>query len=111
MSYPVKYFETKTNRPIIEFLSTLDEKTYGKCLKNIDVLKMYGPFLRMPYVKKITADLFELRIRGRDGIRFLFARKNNIFYLLHGFKKKRQKLLPRDIKIAKSRLTYITYML
>ncbi|PJC80263.1 hypothetical protein CO008_02385 [Candidatus Roizmanbacteria bacterium CG_4_8_14_3_um_filter_36_12] len=37
----------------------------------------------------------------------MFAYKKSVFYLLHGFKKKRQKLLPKDIKIAQDRLTFV----
>jgi len=61
----------------------------------------------MPYVKKINQNLHELRIRGKIEVRILFAYKYNVFYLLHGFKKKRQKLLLKDIAIAENRLNYI----
>ena len=74
-------------------------------------MRKYGLIMGMPHIKKINKDLFELRVRGKIQVRFLFTYKNNTFYLLHGFKKKRQKLLQKDIKTAEKRLTYITYML
>lgn len=107
MIHNVVYFKTTSHNPIEELLSSLDNSTYSKCFKNIDLLEKYGLIIGMPYVKKINKNLYELRIRGKIEVRILFAYKYNIFYLLHGFKKKRQKLLLKDIAIAENRLNYI----
>ena len=107
MIYKVVYFQTNNHNPIEELLLSLDSPTYSKSLKTINLLEKYGLIIGMPYVKKVNKNLYELRVRGKIEIRILFAHKYNVFYLLHGFKKKRQKLLSKDIMIAENRLNYI----
>ncbi len=107
MIYKVVYFRTNNHNPIEELLLSLDDPTYSKSLKTINLLEKYGLVIGMPYVKKISKNLYELRIRGKIEIRILFANKYSVFYLLHGFKKKRRKLLSKDIMIAEHRLNYI----
>ena len=72
-----------------------------------DLLEKYGPEIGMPYVRKIGNNLFELRIRKQESIRFFFTLKNNTIWILHGFKKKRMKIPNKEIKIALNRLTLI----
>ena len=54
----------------------------------------------MPHSKKITGDLFELRIRGRQEIRILYTFYRSQIILLHGFIKKTPKIPPKELKIA-----------
>lgn len=61
----------------------------------------------MPYVKKITSQLFELRIKEREEVRFLFTVRKNKIIILHGFKKKKGKIPKKEIEIAQKRLTEI----
>lgn len=105
--YEVIFFEINNNSPPEDFLFKLDEKTFSKCLKLLDLLENYGLSIGMPYIKKITGEIFELRIRGKVEVRFLFSFKNNKFYILHGFKKKKNKILAKDIMVARNRLTLI----
>lgn len=105
--YKVLFFEINNRQPVEDFLYSLDEQVISKCLKAIGILEKYGLSAGYPFVKKIMKEIFELRIKGKTEVRFLFTYKREIFYLLHGFKKKRQKLLLKDIKIAQMRLTDI----
>lgn len=107
MIYKIVYFQTTSHSPIKELLLGLDNSTYAKSLKIINLLEKYGLIIGMPYVKKINKNIYELRIRGKIELRILFTQKFNIFYLLHCFKKKRQKLLTKDIAIAENRLNFI----
>ncbi len=61
---------------------------------------------RVPHVKKLTGtELWELRILGSDSVRVLYvAMTGKTFVLLHGFKKKKDKTPPKEIKTAESRL-------
>jgi len=97
----VIFFEINNRSPAEDFLFSLDEKTLSKCLKIINLLENYGLSIGMPYIKKITNEIFELKVR------FLFSFKEKRFYILHGFKKKKSKILPKDIAIARNRLTLI----
>lgn len=107
MSYQIIFFETQNQPPVEEFLFNLDNKTFAKCLKIINLLEAYGLSIGMPYVKKISKILFELKIKGQVEVRFLFVLKYGQFYLLHGFIKKRQKIMTKDIYLANKRLTMI----
>lgn len=58
-------------------------------------------------IKKVQNKLFELRIRGKEKIRFLFTCRGQNFYILHGFKKKTNKIPKKEIILAIKRLEQI----
>ena len=93
---------------IKDFIRKLDPIPRGKISKAITLLRDYGPLVGMPYSKKISADLYELRIRGRQEIRILYAIKHDQILLLNVFKKQTQKLPLREIVTALKRLESLT---
>lgn len=104
MSWNVYFFETKRGERIVkEFIKNLQEETSSKIFKGIDLLKVHGPFLGMPYSKRLTNEIHELRIRGKQEIRILYSFSRNNVHLLHGFKKQTQKTPKNEIKIAEIR--------
>ncbi len=107
LKYEIIFFANAKHSPVEEFISSLSKPTIAKTLRLLDLLGTYGPPIGMPYVKKITADLFELRIRGQEEVRILFSMKKNILYLLHVFKKKQMKIPSREIETAQKRLQEI----
>jgi phage-related protein len=107
MRYEVILFETKTHQPVHKFISSLQEETVAKIIQEIDLLEEFGANIGMPHVKKINKYLYELRIKDQEQVRLLFCQITNKIYILHGFKKKRQKILTKEIEIAQKRLTYI----
>jgi len=70
-------------------------------------LENNGPFLKPPYTKKLQANLYELRISGKIAVRILYTIVNNEFYLIHAFKKKKQKTPAKELKTAIDRLKQI----
>ena len=59
----------------------------------------------MPLVRKISPDLWEVRINLSNKIaRVLFTIKNQKMILLHGFIKKSQKTPNKELEIAEIRL-------
>lgn len=101
MSWKVLFYQTaRGDYPVKEFIQKQDEATYAKILHSIMLLKNNGPFLKPPYIKKLKNNLYELRISGKNALRILYALHNNIYYLLHAFKKKKQKIQAKEIKIA-----------
>ena len=104
MTWNVYFFQTKRREKLVkEFMKNLEGKTIGKIAQNLDLLKIHGPLLGMPYSKKLTKDINELRIRGKEEIRILYTFSKNNVYLLHAFKKKTQKTPKKEIKIAEKR--------
>lgn len=92
--------------PVQEFIDSLEIKAQSKVHDSIKLLREFGIRLGQPHIKKlIGTDLWELRILGSDSIRVLYvAMTGRTFVLLHGFKKKKDKTPPKEIKTAKDRL-------
>lgn len=89
-----------------DFIESLEESTISKTFKAIDLLEKFGSELRMPYSKKISKDLFELRIRGKQEVRILYTFKGGAV-LLHAFVKKTFKIPKKELEIGKSKLERI----
>ena len=92
--------------PVQEFIDSLEIKAQSKVKDSIRLRREFGIRLGLPHVKKLSGtDLRELRILGNDSIRVLYiAMTGKTFVLLHGFKKKKDKTPPKEIKIAEDRL-------
>lgn len=104
MTWKVYFFQTPRGEKIVkEFLKSLETRTVGKVSQTIDLLKEHGPFLGMPYSKKLTKGISELRISGKEEIRILYTFSKNNIYLLHAFKKKTRETPRKEIKIAEER--------
>jgi phage-related protein len=71
-----------------------------------DVIRMSGlAALHEPHVKHLSGKLWELRLKGRDGIaRSIYvAASGQRVIVLRTFVKKTQKTPPREIEIAQAR--------
>jgi phage-related protein len=105
MAWEIKLYQNaRGDRPVALFLATQDKKTRSKVAKAITTLEQYGPFLTPPYMKKLQANLYELRIKTSVAIRIFYSPNNNIYYLLHAFNKKTQKTPEKELKIAVDRM-------
>ena len=105
--WKIKVYESLTgDKPVEEFIKSLDEKAQLKISRTLDLLEVFGLEGAYPHVKKLTGtSLWELRILGSDSIRILYITiTGKIFLLLHSFKKKSQKIPPKEITIAEKRL-------
>jgi len=102
----VFYESSHGNKPIEEFLDSLEGLARNKVYSSLELLKEFGVGLGMPHVKKLVGTpLWELRILGEGSIRiFYIARSGRQFLLLHGFKKKTQKTPEKEITTAEKRL-------
>lgn len=108
MTWEVKFFESQPRKyPVEDFIKEQDSPTIAKISHEIDLLKKHGPFLAMPHSKKIASDLYELRVRGTVEIRIIYTFRKSLIVLLHAFKKKGQKIPPKELKTAKHRLDSI----
>src|SRR5271165_4980171 len=103
--FAIEYVELPNGRvPAREFVDSLDDKTAARVDAFIERLRMYGNRMQGKFVKKLSDDIFELRIKQFDRIfRVLF------FYQLSagngtcdysGFQKKSQATPPGEIARA-----------
>jgi len=92
--------------PVKTFIDSLELKVQSKVYSAIKLLEVFGILVSLPHVKKMAGtDLWELRILGSDSVRILYITiTDKTFLLLHGFKKKKNKIPSKEIKIAKERL-------
>lgn len=109
MAWNIFLYETvRGEKPVKEFIKLLSPITIAKIAHTIDLLKQYGSSLNMPHSKKITNNLYELRIRGKQEIRIFYVFKEKDIYLLHAFQKKSQKMPLKELKTALSRMRLLT---
>jgi phage-related protein len=101
----VKFFKTDSdNEPVrdwlIEELTIEERKVVGKDIKVIQTSWPIG----MPLVKSMGSGLWEVRSSLENKLaQVLFTFHNNEIILLHGFVKKSQKTLKKDLELAKQR--------
>lgn len=90
--------------PVREWLKALpteERKIIGDDLKTAQ----FGWPLGMPLIRKLEADLWEVRSRLPNRIaRVIFTVEGNRMVLLHGFIKKSQKTPVEDLQLARQRL-------
>lgn len=91
-----------------KFIDSLNESARANISKSIRLLRDYGYQLRLPYTKKLTDKIFELRVRGRQQIRLLYVFHKGEIAILHVFIKKTQKIPGKEITTAENRLQNLT---
>jgi phage-related protein len=99
MVYEVIILETAK-----DFLDNLEPKLRAKSYRTIQMLTQFGPVLTLPHSRKIigTDDLYELRVQQGNNVcrLFYFYYNKEIYIILSGFIKKRQKTDPNEIEKA-----------
>ncbi len=71
-------------------------------LRLTDLMMLFGPHLKLPHTKAMGSGLFELRLKGREGIARVFYCTNvgRKIVMLHSFIKKSKKTLRRELDTA-----------
>jgi|SRR3989344_2141282 len=100
------YRTLQGNSPVHEFIDSLELRVQARVYDAINLLRNFGIRLGSPHVKKVIGtQIWELRILGADSIRVLYITiTGKTFLILHGFKKKKYKTPPKEIRIAEERL-------
>jgi phage-related protein len=101
----VRFFATASGKePVRDWLKTLaaqERRMIGEEIKTVQ----FGWPLGMPLVRKMTTDLWEVRIHLVDRTaRVLFTVEGDCMVLLHGFIKKSQTTPKQELALAKQRL-------
>ena len=102
--FTVDYYQLPSGeKPVKQFIDSLDTSMRAKALGSIDVLAEFGNTLREPYSKAMGKGLYELRIRFAGDITriFYFFVVNNKIILTNGFTKKTQKTPSGEITLAR----------
>jgi DNA repair protein RadC len=94
------------NKRLQEEIINLPDTLLARYVRLTDLMQKYGPDIGMPHTKSFGNGLFELRLKGKEGIARVFycTRIGKIIYMLHCFIKKTEKTPLKDIYLAKKRL-------
>ena len=103
---PVFYADSDGVEPVKDFILSQSDGAIAEILHVLKLLHLFNVTLEMPYSRKITENIRELRVHhGSDYFRILYsAIPGQYFLLLHGITKKTDKLSDRDIALAEKRL-------
>jgi phage-related protein len=101
MRWQIEYYSQKLEEEILKLPAGL----LARYLRLTDLLVEFGSNLGLPHTRKIETGLFELRVKGREGIaRIFFCTKiGERIIVLHSFIKKSQKTPNREIETARKR--------
>ncbi len=89
-----------------EEIRSLPSKLKAQYFKFANRMMIYGPNLMPPHTKAFGSGLFELRLKGQEGIARVFYCTviDQKIVMLHSFIKKSQKTPANDLTIAKKRM-------
>jgi phage-related protein len=105
LTLSVFFFRIESERePVRDWLREMDREDRKKIGEDIKLVQFRWP-LGMPLVRKMEANLWEVRSRLDGGriARVFFTVHEDKMILLHGFIKKSQKTPSQEIDLARSR--------
>jgi phage-related protein len=101
--FTIDYVELPNGRvPAREFVDSLDDKAAARLDAFIDRLRIYGNRMQGKFAKKLTDDIFELRVKQFDRIfRVLFFYQPGMLVVItSGFQKKTEQTPQAEITRA-----------
>jgi len=101
--FTIEYVELPNGRlPAREFVDSLDDKAAARIDAFIERLRIYGNRMQGKFVKKLTNDIFELRVKQFDRIfRVLFFYQPGMLIVItSGFQKKTEQTPPGEVTRA-----------
>ncbi|CAM3697469.1 type II toxin-antitoxin system RelE/ParE family toxin [Polynucleobacter brandtiae] len=102
MAYFITYYNADVQVKIMGLPVTLQARYIGLT----DRMMEHGPNLGLPHTDAFGGGLFELRLKGAEGIARVFfcTMVGQEIVMLHCFIKKTQKTPEKELKIAKQRM-------
>ena len=102
MVYSITYYSREVQEDILNLPVTLQARYIALTDRMIE----YGPNLGLPHTDAFGGGLFELRLKGAEGIARVFfcTMVEQEIVLLHSFMKKTQKTPEKELKLAKKRI-------
>jgi len=102
MNWSIEYYSPKLEKEILK----LPDSLLARYIHLTDLMLEFGSNLGMPHTKSIDGGLFELRVKGKEGIARVFycTRIGKRIVMLHVFVKKTQKTPKKELKLANQRM-------
>jgi phage-related protein len=102
VSWSIEYFNARVETALLK----LPKGLLARYLRLTDLMLEFGSDLGMPHTKALGDGLFEVRLKGREGIARVFycVIIEKRIVVLHIFTKKSQKTPKQELALAKRRL-------
>jgi phage-related protein len=102
MPWEIHYYSERQQREIMD----LPPGLLARYLRYGDLMEVHGPNLGMPHTRALGDGLFEIRLKGAEGIaRVLYCTLvEQRIVMLHQFLKKSQKIPSRELRVARARM-------
>ena len=102
MTYSIIYYSDQVQEDVLALPDTLQARYIGLTARMIE----HGPNLGLPHTDALGGGLFELRLKGAEGIaRVMYCLMiERQILVLQVFVKKTQKTPPRELGIARQRM-------
>ena len=105
--WKIEFYKSPNGKSAVyDWFLAQEAKVKARFAQIFDLLQDKGISVGMPYVRPIVnTKLYEIRVEQSKNIYriFYFAYTGRRFILLHGFQKKTQKTLKKEIEIAEKR--------
>ena len=105
MEYRIRYYSLEVQEDVMALPVTLQARYINLTRRMME----FGPNLGLPHTDAFGGGLFELRLKGAEGIARVFfcTLVNKDIVMLHCFVKKSQKTPAKELNIARNRLQEI----
>ena len=105
MEYRIRYYSLEVQQDVMALPVTLQARYINLTRRMME----FGPNLGLPHTDAFGGGLFELRLKGAEGIARVFfcTLVNKDIVMLHCFVKKSQKTPAKELNIARNRLQEI----
>lgn len=102
MEWDIRYFSEDVQKTIMSFPPGIQARYIHLTQRMV----LFGPDLGMPHSRAMGKGLFELRLKGKEGIGRVFfcALSGRRIIMLHAFIKKSAKTPANELKVARARL-------
>lgn len=100
---------TYHTKAVESFVLGLPDGLLARYLRLTDAMLQFGANLGMPHTRAMSDGLFELRVKGKEGIARVFycTLVGQRIVMLHGFIKKSEKTPLKELKLARERLAEV----
>ena len=89
------------------FLLSFNDSTVSKVINSLELLDELGEQIRPPKSKKVTKNIYELRVISNLSIRIFYTFYKGNIWILHAFTKRSQKIPKKELEKAIHRLNYL----
>ena|ERR1700722_13034244 len=102
MKWKITYYNETLEEEIFRLPGTL----LARYIKMTDIMKEFGSNIGMPHTRPMGKGLFELRLKGKEGIARVFfcTLVGNNIHMLHSIVKKKTKTPLQDLHLARLRM-------